>query len=84
VEHVKWTDKRLDKITSLQITLIDYGYYIVSQCEGHLKTGERVYVSLPFNKLPRWGLRYAITEFAKRDNVYAKGLGIFDSLEIIS
>lgn len=84
MDHVKWTDKRLSKISSLQLTLIDYGYYIVVQCEGYLKTGERVMVGLPFKKLPRWGLRDAIIKHAKEDNVYAKGLGVFESLDIIT
>jgi hypothetical protein len=61
-----------------------YGYYIVAQCEGYLKNGERVLVSLPFTKLPHRGLRDAIVKHAKDSGVYAKGLGIFDALEIIS
>ena len=84
MDFVKWTDPNLQRISSLQVTLIDYGYYIVVQCEGYLRDGTRVMVGLPFTKLPRWGLRHAITEFAKKDNVYAKGLGVFESLEIIS
>jgi hypothetical protein len=77
---VHWTDPRLEKITLLDLQLI-LDAWQVTQCEGYLKTGERVWVSLPFSKLPRYGLRRMIIKYAKEDNVYAKGLGIFDAIK---
>jgi len=76
---IRWTDPQLDKITLLELTLI-LDAYQVTQCEGHLKSGERVLVSVPFKKLPRYGLRRMIIKYAKEDNVYAKGLGIFEAI----
>ena len=79
MDHVKWTDKRLDKITLLELTLI-LDAWQVTQCEGYLKDGTRVWVSVPFKKLPRYGLRRMIIKYAKKDGVYAKGLGVFDAI----
>ena len=76
---VYWSYIHLAKITLLDLQLIDDAWQ-VTQCEGILKNGERVYVRLPFAKLPRYGLRRAIVKYAKQDNVYAKGLGIFDAI----
>ena len=79
MEMVRWTDPRLDKITLLDLQLI-LDAWQVTQCVGRLKTGERVMVSVPFISLPRYGLRRAIIKYAKKDKVYAKGLGIFDAI----
>jgi len=77
---VPWTDPRLDKIILLDLQLILDAWY-VTQCEGKLKNGERVFVKLPFRKLPRYGLRRMIIKYAKEDGVYAKGLGIFEAIK---
>jgi hypothetical protein len=77
---VRWTDPQLDKVTLLELTLI-LDAYQVTQCEGRLKNGERVWVSVPFKRLPRYGLRRMIIKYAKEDGVYAKGLGIFDAIK---
>jgi hypothetical protein len=77
MKTVHWTDTFLDKITLLDLQLIDDAWQ-VTQCEGILRNGERVFVTLPFSKLPRYGLRRAIIKHAQEANVYAKGLGIFD------
>jgi hypothetical protein len=76
---IPWTDPQLDRIILLELTLIQDAYQ-VTQCEGRLKTGERVLVSVPFKKLPRYGLRRMILKYAKEDKVYAKGLGIFEAI----
>jgi len=80
MKTVHWTDPRLDKITFLDLQLI-LDAWQVTQCEGKLKNGEQVFVSLPFSKLPRYGLRRAIIKHAQDDGVYAKGLGIFDAIK---
>jgi hypothetical protein len=40
-----------------------------------------VMVSVPFKRLPRYGLRRMIIKYAQEDGVYAKGLGIFDAIK---
>jgi hypothetical protein len=76
---VRWTHPQLKKITLLDLQLIDDAWQ-VTQCEGELKNGEVVRVALPFSRLPRYGLRKSIIKYAKEDNVYAKGLGIFEAI----
>jgi len=80
---VRWTDPQLDKIILLELMLI-LDAWQVTQCEGILKNGTRVLVSLPFLKLPRYGLRRMIIKYAKEDHVYAKGLEIFDAIKTIT
>jgi hypothetical protein len=77
---VPWTDPRLDRITLLDLQLI-LDAWQVTQCEGRLKDGTRVMVSVPFKRLPRYGLRRMIIKYAQEDGVYAKGLGIFDAIK---
>jgi hypothetical protein len=72
-----WKDPALKRFITLELTLGLDGW-LVSYCDGELKTGERVLVTLPFKVLPRWGLRRAIVDYAKRDGVYVKGMGLFD------
>jgi len=79
MDRVFWTDKRLARITLLDLMLIDDAYQVV-QCTGLLQDGTETLVALPFSKLPRYGLRHRIVKYAKEDNVYAKGLGIFDAI----
>ncbi len=80
MEMVRWTDPRLDKITFIDLQLI-LDAWQVTQCEGRLKDGTQVNVSVPFKKLPRYGLRRMIIKHAKKDGVYAKGLGVFDAIK---
>ena len=82
---VDWTDKRLAKITRLRL-LSDPGYpaWDVSYCYGQLRDGSNVHVDLPFRQLPKRGVVAAILKYAKRDKVYAKGLGIFDNISRLS
>jgi len=79
IHMVSWTDPRLAKITMLELTLI-LDAYQVTQCEGHLKDGTRVLVSVPFKTLPRYGLRRMIVKYAKEAGIYANRLGIFDAI----
>jgi len=82
---VDWTDKRLAKITRLRL-LSDPGYpaWDVSYCYGQLKNGANVKVDLPFRQLPKRGVIGTILKYAKKDGVYAKGLGIFDNISRLS
>jgi hypothetical protein len=81
---VDWNDPRLGRISRLRL-LTDPGFpmWDVSYCYGLLKDGTPVKVGLPFDQLPRRGMREAIVKWAKRDKVYAKGIGIFDALSTL-
>ena len=78
---VDWTDKGLAKIFRLRL-LTDPGFpaWDVSYCYGMMKDGEIVSVDLPFFQLPKRKVKAAILAHARRDKVYAKGLGIFDAI----
>lgn len=69
------------RITRLRL-VSDPGYPVwdVSYCHGTLADGTLVDVGLPFSQIPK-GKRYApfILAWAKREGVYAKGIGIFDN-----
>ena len=86
---VDWTDKRLKRITRLRL-LSDPGFpwWDVSYCHGELKDGTPCTVSLPFDQLPKsragmGGIQKAIVSYAKKDGVYAKGLGVFDAISTL-
>jgi hypothetical protein len=83
---VHWTDPRLAKITRFRL-LSDPGfpYWDVSYIHGVLKDGRNcdVYCDFPYGQLPKRGMKRFIIEAAKRDGVYAKGLGIFDALSTL-
>lgn len=79
-ETVPWTEKGL-KVTRLRL-LSDPGFpaWDVSYCHGELEDGTKVHVELPFSQLPKKRITSAIIAHAKRDGVYAKGLGILDAI----
>lgn len=85
-QTVYWADKKLAKVTRLRL-LSDPGFpfWDVSYCYGELKDGTAVRVSLPFHQLPKGKgkLNGAIIEWAKKDGVYAKRLGIFDVISTL-
>jgi hypothetical protein len=76
---VSWKTKGL-RVTRFRI-LSDPGFpmWDVSYCHGMIGD-EHVDVSLPFFQLPKRGWKRFIVEQAKRDGVYAKGLGILDNV----
>jgi hypothetical protein len=78
---VPWNTKGL-KVTRLRL-LSDVGlpFWDVSYCHGILN-GEPVEVQLPFDQLPKRNKLNAIVNYAKKDGVYAKGLGILNPLII--
>lgn len=80
VTTVLWTHPDLKRIIRLRL-VSDRGFpwWDVSYCYGEMKDGTTVRVSLPFDQLPKnKPVNASILEHAKRDKVYAKGLGIFD------
>jgi hypothetical protein len=78
---VDWTEPGL-YITRLRL-IGDHGILDVSYCHGRLADGTLVRVELPFDQLPLRGARRVIVHHAKKDKVYATGLGIFDNLSIL-
>lgn len=78
---VYWDAKGL-KITRFRI-LTDPGFpaWDVSYCHGRLN-GKPVNVDLPFAQMPKRGWKRYVVEMAKKDGVYAKGLGILDPINI--
>lgn len=80
---VYWNDPQLAKVTRLRL-LSDPGfpYWDVSYCYGELKDGTPVRVTLPFSQLNKFGasLSKQIISYAKKDGVYAKGLGILENI----
>jgi hypothetical protein len=81
---VGWTDPKLKRIVRLRL-LSDPGFpfWDVSYCVGELLDGTPIKVSLPFDQLPKRGMRRAIVEHAKRDKVYALRLGVFDAISTL-
>lgn len=79
---VSWNTPGL-KVTRLRL-LSDPGYHSwdVSYCHGMIGD-EHVDVELPFSDLPKRGWKAAIIEEAKRDGVFAKGLGILDNVSTL-
>lgn len=84
VGTVDWTDPELKRIVRLRL-LSDPGFPVwdVSYCHGQMKNGSYVRVQLPFDQLPKRGMRRAIVEHAKRDGVYAAGLGVLDAISTL-
>ena len=82
---VDWSDKRLAKITRLRLISDPlFPYWDLSYCWGVLKDGTKVRVQVPFFQLRKRSLRADIIRDAKRDRVYAVGLGIFDAISTSS
>ena len=83
-DTVDWNDKRLARIIRLRL-LSDPGFPVwdVSYCHGVLKDGTLVDVELPFDQLPKRGMRAAIVQYAKADGVYAVGLGIWGAISTL-
>jgi hypothetical protein len=79
--RVDWADKNLQRITRLRL-LSDPGFpmWDVSYCHGILMDGTEVVVELPFDQLPKHNMKSEIIRYAKQDNLYVKGLGIFEAL----
>ncbi len=76
-----WTEPGL-KVTRLRL-IGDPGYPMldVSYCHGILD-GKHVDVVLPFSELPRRGFRKVIVALARKDNVYAEGIGILSNISV--
>jgi undecaprenyl pyrophosphate synthase len=83
-ETLEWNDPDLVVVTRLRL-LSDPGFPLwdVSYCHGYNTKREKVNVSLPFSQLPKRDMKGAIIRYAKKDGVYAKGLGILDNISTL-
>lgn len=81
---VDWTDARLARITRLRL-LSDPGFpmWDVSYCHGELKDGTTCRVSLPFDQLKKRGMFGDLINYARKDGVYLKRLGVFDAISTL-
>jgi len=81
---VAWSDKSLKRIVRLRL-LSDPGFPVwdVSYCWGELRDGTPVRVRLPFHQLPKHAVTAAILTHARREHVYAKGLGLLDAVSCL-
>lgn len=68
---------RFRMVTDRGFPMLDKSY-----CHGMLD-GEPVNVELPFFQLSKRGWKGEIIEYAQKDGVYAKGLGILDNASIL-
>ena len=87
-ESVEWTDPRLGRIVRLRL-LSDPGFPLwdVSYCHGILKDGSKGSVELPFDQLRKGGrgsVSKQIIAYAKKDGVYAKGLGVLTAVSSLN
>ena len=82
IDLVDWSTPGL-RITRLRL-LSDPGFpvYDVSYCHGVLD-GQHVEVELPFSQIPKRGLSKFIVAHAKRDGVFARGVGILDAISTL-
>jgi hypothetical protein len=91
---VLWTEPHL-RVTRLRL-VSDIGFPVwdVSYCQGEIREPGKpvryVDVALPFDQLPRGKTKAgkgamvgAILEYARKDKVYAKGLGILDAISTL-
>ena len=84
VETVDWTSPRLARVTRLRLVSDrDVPYWYVSYCHGVLQDGTPCEVSLPFSELTKRRISREIVAYARKDGVYAKGLGILGSISTL-
>lgn len=83
-DGVKWNDPNLKKVIRFRL-LSDPSFpmWDVSYCYGEMKDGTLVRVILPFHQLPKFGWKKFVVEAAKKDGIFAKGLGILDNASLL-
>jgi hypothetical protein len=81
---VAWTDPYLKRIVRLKLTGPPrFPWLQVAECVGEMESGELVNVQLPFSELPRVNYYGAMLDWARREGVYLRGLGIFNHSSIV-
>ncbi|UVK63841.1 hypothetical protein SEA_LILYPAD_37 [Gordonia phage LilyPad] len=78
-EQVLLSDPRIRRVTRLRL-ISDPGfpYWDVSYCHGELKDGTPVRIQIPVPHFRKRTLKGDIIAMAKREGVFAKGLGLLD------
>jgi len=82
---VDWSSSQLKRIIRMRF-LSDPGFpfWDLSYCHGEMIDGSIVRVALPFYQLKKGrSIISQIIEYAKKDNVFAKGLGIFNAISTL-
>jgi hypothetical protein len=79
---VDWSEKGLQVTRLRLISDLGFPFWDVSYCFGMIGS-EKVKVSLPFNQLSKFGWKGEIISYAKRQGIYAKGLGILDNVSTL-
>lgn len=81
---IDWDSPELKSVIRLRL-LSDIGFPVwdVSYCHGVTVDGEYVDVALPFSQLPKRGFKRAIVEYAKKDKIYAHGIGILSNISTL-
>jgi len=78
-ETVRLNDPRLARITRLRLlTEANYPFYDISYCYGVLKDGTHARVQIDELHLSRRTPKADLIAIAKREGVFAKGLGLLD------
>jgi len=78
-ERIYWDDPRLAEIVRLRLLSdLGFGFWDIAYCHGRLKDGSFVDVELPDNQIPKGRIKETIINWAKKDDIYAKGLNIFN------
>lgn len=81
---VDWTDPQLSMITRLRLVSDpSFPFWDLSYCWGILKDGTKVKVAVPLYQVPKNNVKGFIIEQAKKDGVFAKGLGIFEAISYL-
>lgn len=88
VDVADWTDKRIAKVERFRVIIgVGHPFYSVSYVYVILKDGTKGKLLTP-PWLRNYGnseaaVKRAIVEAGKRDKVFAKGLGVFETLSIL-
>lgn len=82
---VKWTDKRLARITRLRLIKptwedqrFGFRYYDVSYCYGTLKDGQTARVIFNEQLKVNENIQVQLVALGRKNNVYVKGLGLLE------
>lgn len=78
-QTVYWSDPALKRIVRMRF-LTDRGFPLLdhSYTYGELRDGSLVRVQLPFFQLTKRSWKTELVNWARKDRVYAKALGVFD------
>lgn len=80
--YVRWNDRQLKRITVCDTYLLPGNkIHFGGRCYGELADGTPCFVVLPFTVLRRDTMRKEINEFAQKDNVWVKRIGLMKAIK---